>query len=126
MPRDPHRRVRIESALQRAVSDLLRREVKDPRVGSITITAVKLSPDMGHARLYYTVFGDNGNAQSVQAGLENAARFLRGQVGRELRLRVAPELTFRLDEQIATGERLAALIDNAVAADRKHDDESGT
>jgi ribosome-binding factor A len=119
MPRDPHRRIRIESELQRAVSELLRREVKDPRVGNVTITAVKMSPDLTQARLFYSLFGEGLDAQSVQTGLDNAARFMRGQVGRRLRLRVAPELTFRPDEVIAEGERMTALIDEAVAADRR-------
>lgn len=104
------------------MSELLRREVKDPRVGNVTITAVKLSPDMTHAKLFYALFGEGQDARSVQTGLDNAARFMRGQVGRKLGLRVAPELVFKPDEQIAEGERLSALIDDAVAADRKRND----
>ncbi len=122
MPRDPHRRVRIESELQRAVSELLRREIRDPRVSGVTITAVKVAPDLGHAKLLYAPFGAAGDPRELQTGLDHAARFLRGPVGRMLKLRVAPELVFKRDEQIEAGERLSALIDSAVAADRERNE----
>ena len=117
MQRDPHRRSRIEGELQRVLSELLRREIRDPRVGSITITAVRVSPDLKHARVFYTRFDEERDAAEVQAGLDGAAKFLRGLVGRTLELRVAPELVFRPDEQLAAGMRLNTLIDSAVAHD---------
>ncbi len=117
MHRDPHRSHRIEGELQRVLSELLRREVRDPRIGSITITDVRVSPDLTHARVFYTRFDSERNAAEVQAGLDGAARFLRGLVGRSLKLRVAPELAFRPDEQLAAGVRLHSLIDSAVAHD---------
>ena len=117
MPRDPNRTRRIESEIQRTVSELLRREVKDPRVGSITVTAVQVSPDLGHARVFYLPFDRNRDAEEIQAGLNGAARFLRGKVGRHLKLRVAPELHFQPDDQLAEGMRLSELIDSAVKQD---------
>ena len=117
MPRDPHRSRRIEGELQRVLSELLRREIRDPRVGSITITDVRVSPDLKHARVFYTRFDEQRAAADVQAGLDGAAKFLRGLVGRSLKLRVAPELVFRPDEQLAAGVRLSSLIDSAVAHD---------
>jgi ribosome-binding factor A len=121
MPRDPNRTRRIESEIQRTVSELLRREVKDPRVGSVTITAVQVSPDLGHARVFYLPFDHNRDAEEIQAGLNGVARFLRGKVGRNLKLRVAPELHFQPDEQLAQGMRLSEIIDNAVKQDeRRH------
>ena len=127
MPRDPHRSRRIEGELQRVVSELLRREVRDPRVGSVTITDVRIAPDLASARIFYAPFGEQRKAAEVQAGLERAAGFLRGQVGRSLKLRVAPELLFRPDEQLAAGVRLSSLIDSAVADDaRRHIEESST
>jgi ribosome-binding factor A len=126
MPRDPHRSRRIEAGLQRVLSELLRREVKDPRVGSVTITGVRVSPDLGHARVFYVPFDASCNATDLQAGLDRAAGFLRGLVGRELGLRVAPEIHFRPDEQLAAGVRLTAIIDAAVAEDEKrHLDDPG-
>ena len=124
MPRDPHRSRRIEGELQRVVSELLRREVRDPRVGSVTITDVRVAPDLTSAKIFYARFDEQRDADEVQAGLERAAGFLRGQVGRTLKLRVAPELQFRPDEQLAAGVRLSSLIDSAVADDaRRHTEE---
>lgn len=117
MPRDPNRARRLESEIQRVVSELLRREVKDPRVGIITITAVKMSPDLSHAKLFYLPFDRARDPAGLQAGLDGAARFMRGQVGRALALRVAPELHFEVDEQLAAGMRLTDVIDAAVASD---------
>jgi ribosome-binding factor A len=119
MPRDPNRTRRMESEIQRVVSELLRREVKDPRVGSITVTAVRVSPDMGHAKIFYLPFERSRDAAALQAGLDGAARFLRGPVGRALKLRVAPELHFAVDEQLNEGMRLTEIIDAAVARDHQ-------
>jgi ribosome-binding factor A len=125
MPRDPHRSRRIEGELQRVVSELLRREVRDPRVGSVTITDVRVAPDLTSAKLFYARFDEQRDAAEVQAGLERVAGFLRGQVGRALKLRVAPELFFRPDEQLAAGMRLTSLIDSAVADDeRRHSEDA--
>ena len=118
MPRDPNRALRMESEIQRVVAELLRREVKDPRVGSVTVTAVRMSPDLGHAKIYYLPFARSGDAKALQAGLDGAARFLRGHVGRSLKLRVAPELHFEVDQQLSEGMRLTEIIDAAVARDR--------
>jgi ribosome-binding factor A len=78
---------------------------------------VRVSPDLKHARIFYTRFDEERDAAEVQAGLDGAAKFLRGLVGRSLKLRVAPELLFRPDEQLAAGVRLSSLIDSAVAHD---------
>lgn len=119
MPRDPNRHQRIESEIQRVVSELLRRDVKDPRVGSVTLTAVRVSPDLGHAKIFYLPFDRTRDAAALQAGLDGAARFLRGHVGRSLKLRVAPELHFAVDEQLNAGMRLSEIIDAAVARDQE-------
>jgi ribosome-binding factor A len=127
MPRDPHRSRRIEGELQRVVSELLRREVRDPRVGGVTITDVRVAPDLTSAKIFYALFDVQRDAAEVQAGLERVAGFLRGQVGRSLKLRVAPELMFRPDEQLAAGVRLSSLIDSAVADDaRRHVEDSSS
>lgn len=122
--RDPNRHRRIESEIQRVVSELLRREVKDPRIGIVTLTAVRVSPDLGHARIFYLPFERSPDAKALQAGLKAAARFLRGHVGRALKLRVAPELHFAVDVQLSEGMRLTEIIDAAVARDHEQDGES--
>jgi ribosome-binding factor A len=109
---------RIESEIQRVLAALIAREVKDPRVGNVTITAVKVAADMGTARIYFTPFASRAPSEQVRTGLTHAARFLRGELGRRLGLRHAPRLEFVVDESVEGAARLTSLIDRAVAADR--------
>jgi ribosome-binding factor A len=112
------RQQRVESELQRVVSELISREVKDPRVGMVTITAVRVAPDMGSARVMFVPFGDRHTPDEVGEGLRRAAGFLRGEVGRRLGLRHAPRLDFEFDESIERADRLTRLIDHAVRDDQ--------
>jgi len=109
---------RIEGELQRRLAELLRREVKDPRVALVTITAVEVSADLGHARVYYGVLG-RAPTPEVQEGLDHAAGFLRAKLGRILKMRQVPEIHFQPDELIERAAHLTSLIDQAVAADKK-------
>lgn len=116
-----NRRQRIGSEMQRVLATLISREVKDPRVGPVTVTAVKLANDMGSARIYVLPFGNDRGPEAraaVIAGLTRAAGFLRGEVGRSLQLRHAPQLEFVLDETFDHAAHLSALIDDAVKNDR--------
>jgi ribosome-binding factor A len=97
---------------------LIAREVKDPRVGNVTITAVQVAADIGTARVYFTPFAGREPPETVRLGLTHAARFLRGELGRRLSLRHAPRLEFVFDDSIQGAARLTGLIDQAVAADR--------
>lgn len=108
---------RIEAQMQRALAELLSRSVKDPRVGSVTITAVTLAPDMGVAKIHFLPFGTRHNAEAVAAGLASASGFLRGAVGRQLGLRHAPRLEFILDTALEQAQNLTQLIDRAVKDD---------
>lgn len=109
---------RVEAELQRLLAELLRREVKDPRVSLVTITAIEVSPDLGHAKIHYGVLGRDPTAE-VQEGLDNVAGFLRAKLGRLMKMRQVPELHFKPDEMIGKAARLTSLIDQAVAADKK-------
>ncbi len=109
---------RIESEIQRVLAALIAREVKDPRVGNVTITAVKVAADMSTARIYFTPFASRAPSEQVRTGLTHAASFLRGELGRRLGLRHAPRLEFLVDESVEGAARLTSLIDRAVAADR--------
>jgi ribosome-binding factor A len=109
---------RIESEIQRLLAALIAREVKDPRVGNVTITAVHVAPDMGTARVYFTPFASREPPAQVRIGLTHAASFLRGELGRRLSLRHAPRLEFVFDDSAEGAARLTSLIDRAVAADR--------
>ncbi|HEX7417210.1 MAG TPA: 30S ribosome-binding factor RbfA [Steroidobacteraceae bacterium] len=109
--------LRIAGELQRVLAQLVSREVKDPRVGSVTITAVDLAPDLSEARIFFLPFGTAHAAADVQIGLRRASGFLRGEIGRALSLRHAPRLEFIIDEQFDRADKLAALIDKAVKSD---------
>jgi ribosome-binding factor A len=109
---------RIESEIQRVLAALIAREIKDPRVGNVTVTAVSVAPDMGSARIFFTPFASLHPPEEVHAGLTRAAGFLRGELGRRLSLRHAPRLEFVFDESVEGAARLTHLIDQAVAEDR--------
>jgi ribosome-binding factor A len=109
---------RIESEIQRVLAALITREVKDPRVGNVTITAVSCAADMGSARVFFTPFASRHSPEEVRAGLTHAAGFLRGELGRRLSLRHAPRLQFLFDASVEDAARLTSLIERAVAGDR--------
>ena len=111
------RQRKIESELQRVLAELIAREVRDPRVGNVTITGVRLSPDMSVAKVFYSPFVSPHPQEEVQSGLTRAAGFLRGEVGRRLGLRHAPRLDFVFDDTTEKAARLTGLIDRAVADD---------
>lgn len=119
MPREFPRARRVEEQLKRLLADLVRREVKDPRVGLVTITGVEVSKDLSHARVYFTPFAGVGDAAAALDALRHAAGYLRHQVRNEMRLRVAPELDFRLDDSVERGARLSALMHDAIESDRQ-------
>ena len=112
---------RIESEIQRVLAGLIAREVKDPRVGNVTITGVSVAADMGSAKVFFTPFASSSAHEQVQLGLTRAAGFLRGELGRRLGLRHAPRLQFVFDDSAAGAARLTRLIDAAVAEDRAHE-----
>ncbi len=118
MPREFPRARRIEEQLKRLLSELVRREVKDPRVGLITITAVSVTRDLSHAKVYFTPFAGIGDPEAAREALQHAAGYLRIQVRNQMRLRTAPELVFQLDDSLERGARLSTLIHDAVESDR--------
>jgi ribosome-binding factor A len=116
---------RVADQVQRTLSDLIRREVRDPRLGSITLTDVRVSQDLSHAKVFYSVLGGNKDAKLTQEILDEAANMLRGPLGRALRLRHAPELHFEADTLIEEGARMSQLIRDAVQTDQaRHVDDS--
>lgn len=118
------RLMRIEAELQRVLAELLRREVKDPRVGNVTLTSVTVAPDLSVAQVYFVPFGTAHSPAEVGTGLANASGFLRREVGQRLELRHAPRLEFRYDDSLVRALELSELIDGAVRQDRvKHRDD---
>ena len=118
---------RLGEQIQRELTELLRREVKDERIGNVTITAVNVSGDLRTARVYYLVFGKEGPDPKVQQGLTSAAGFLRNALSKALMIRHTPTLTFELDTTIEHGVRLTQLIDSLKKpADPAHASDAGT
>lgn len=115
---------RVAEQIQRALSDLIRRELRDPRLGPVTIVDVQVSQDLSHAKVFYSILGGNKNPEQTQEILTEGAKILRGPVGRALSLRHAPELRFVQDELIEQGVRMTNLIRHAVDSDEaRHIDE---
>jgi ribosome-binding factor A len=106
---------RVADQIQKELSELLRSELKDPRVGMITLTGVEVSPDLGYAKVFFTTLGDAEALVRTQEGLARAAGFLRSELGHRLKLRVTPQVRFVHDPTVERGARLSKLIDDAVA-----------
>jgi ribosome-binding factor A len=111
MANDNPRVRRLGAEIQRELTQLLRRDVKDERIGNVTITAVDVAGDLRTAKVYYLVFGKEGADPRVQAGLTSAAGFLRNALSKSLMIRHTPTLSFALDTSIEHGVRLTQLID---------------
>ena len=101
---------RVGEAIRDELSQLIAREVHDPGVGFITLTRVKVSPDLQLARVYYTSMGDEKAQRETAKALKRAAPFLRRQLGQRIRLRRVPEVEFFYDESIARGDRIEQIL----------------
>jgi ribosome-binding factor A len=128
MAKEFSRATRVAEQMQRELADLLMFEVKDPRVNMVTITAVEVTGDMAHAKIFYSAPQAKQNAanhaktlQSIQNGLENSAGYLRTQIAKRMLLRTVPQLHFVYDESIDIGIKMAQLIDAARATDKNQD-----
>ncbi|MCL4802555.1 MAG: 30S ribosome-binding factor RbfA [Burkholderiales bacterium] len=106
---------RVADQIQRELAEILREELKDPRVHMVTLTGVEVSTDLAHARIYFSTLGDAAALEETAAGLRRAAGFLRSALGRRMRIHSIPELTFVHDATVEQGVRLSRLIDEAVA-----------
>lgn len=115
MPKDFPRSRRIAEQIQRELSDIIRLELKDPRIGMITITDVEVSQDHAHAQVFFTLLGDAAKIEATSDALRHAAGFLRRELAHRIKLRTVPQLQFRYDESVERGVRLSRLIDAAVA-----------
>ena len=101
---------RVNEALKEVVSARLAGGLKDPRVGFVTVTSVDTSPDLRHARVYYSVLGDDAAREEAVAGLRSSRGFLQAQIGSELTLKRTPTLEFVYDESIDRGMRITQLL----------------
>ena len=123
MAREFGRPQRVAEQIQRELAILIQRDLKDPRVGMVTVSSVEVSRDLAYATVYVTFLGKDEPDEIQQAlkGLENARGFLRSQLGRIIRMRLTPHLTFKYDESLVRGRKLSSLIDEARARDQEND-----
>jgi len=117
MPREFSRHQRLGAQLHRSLSELLRFEVKDPSLESLSLTAVELSRDLSVARVYFSLLEPDADPAPALEGLQRAAGFLRRKLGHDLKIRHVPELRFQHDDSIAHGAAISKLIQDARDAD---------
>jgi ribosome-binding factor A len=101
---------RVGDLLVELIAELLRKAIRDPRLGAVTITAAKVSKDLRHARIYFSLLGGRDDKQEVLAGLESATGFIRSKIGKQLNLRFVPTLEFFYDETPDEAQRIDDLL----------------
>ena len=111
---------RVGEQIRRELADLIRAELRDPRLALVSMTSVEVSRDLAYARIYVTSMGELAERAEQVAELNRAAPLLRRELGRRMHIRIVPKLEFRYDEVVERAARLSALIDAAVAADAVH------
>jgi ribosome-binding factor A len=121
----PGRSQRVADQIQRDLAELIAMEVKDPRVGMVTLSEVQLTPDYAHAKIFFTtLIDDPSSVQNTINGLKKASGFLRVQLGKRLSIHTLPELHFVHDSSTSRGAALSKLIDEANATRSKDDEQS--
>lgn len=121
MPKDFSRTRRVGEQMQRELAQLIQQEVNDPRIGMLTVTAVEVSRDFSHAKIFITSLTNEDDMQQTLEVLGRASGFLRHELGKRMKLRTIPELHFTHDKSVERGNRLSSLIDDAIAKDNKED-----
>lgn len=106
-----HRPDRLAEAIKKEVSELLRDEIKDPRIGFVSITAVRVSKDLRYADIFASIYGEPAEQKAAMDALAKARGFVRSELGKRIRLRHTPEINFKQDNSIAQGVHLVRLID---------------
>ncbi len=113
---------RVAEQVRRDLADLIRTELKDPRVGMISLTAVELTPDYAHAKVFFTTLNGE-HLEEIERGLKRASGFLRRELGRRIHIHTLPELHFIYDNSLERGSSLSQLIDKANALSDQTPDE---
>ena len=119
MPKGPARMLRVADQIQRELADIIRTELKDPRVAMITLTGVEVTADYAHAKVFYTLMGSAEQRAETEVGLKQAGGFLRSQLARRIKLHSIPQLHFVYDSSVERGFELSRLIDEAVAGSKE-------
>lgn len=129
MAKEFSRSARVAEQIKRELAELIRLEVKDPRVGFISLTDVEITPDYAHAKIFFTSMQGEEGLDAILIGLRRASGFLRRELGRRVRIHTTPELHFVYDRSVENGSYMSALIDRTLADDDRRGespDESGT
>lgn len=105
-----HRPEKVEQFIKKELSEILRREVRDPRIGFVSVTDVEVSVDLRHARVFVSVLGEDEAKAATMDGLRSALGYIRRELGSRLQMRYTPDITFRLDESIERGARVNKLL----------------
>ncbi len=117
MAKEFSRSQRVVEQIRRELAELIRTEVKDPRVGFITLTDVEITPDYAHAKVFFTSMLGEEKVPEILVGLRRAGGFLRRELGRRVRIHTTPELHFVYDRSVEEGSRMSRLIDEVVRED---------
>jgi len=128
MAREFSRTRRVGQQIQREIALILQREVKDPRIGMVTVSDVDVSRDLNYAKIYVTFLQLENDAERIKEGLKaltEAAGYIRSLLGSAMRLRVVPELRFFYDQTLVEGMRLSNLVTNTIREDKRRMAESG-
>lgn len=123
MAREFYRSQRVGEQILRVLSELVRRDLKDPRLAGVSFTAVDVSRDLSHATAFFSMLDPDAETADTKTALTAARGHLRRQLGREMRIRRVPELHFVHDESLAEGARLTRLIDEAIESDRERQED---
>ena len=118
------RRDRISEQIRRELAEVIQSELKDPRVGMISLTDVEVSPDYAHAKVYFSSMAGSDTLDSVQAGLQQASGFLRSELGKRISIHMIPQLHFVFDDSLERGAELSKLISEAAAISDQSDHHS--
>jgi len=120
------RRDRVSEQIRRELADLIRTELKDPRVGLVSITDVEVSADYAHAKIFFSSMSGREHLDSVMTGLQKASGFLRRELGKRISIHSTPQLHFVFDESLERGADLSKLIQDAVSISKASDSSDST
>ena len=116
---------RVAEEIKQEIGKIIHDELKDPRIGFVTITKVDLSPDLRYASVYFSVLGTKKELRDTQVGLARSAGFIRKLLGRRMKLRYTPQITFRLDESAEYSIRISEVLEKIKNKDKSNERESG-
>lgn len=122
MPKEFSRSSRVVEQIKRELAELIRLELKDPRVKFVTINDVEITPDYAHAKVFFTVL-ETDKRPEIEAGLLRGASFLRRELGKRVRIHTLPQLHFVYDASVEQGARMSKLIEEAVRSDQNQNDD---